>query len=323
MTDLERYVLEEHVEDFLDGIISRRELLRRVGLILGSASAAAAFLIAVGCGPGTTRSNAPTAAPTSPPPPSPYATPPAQTTTDGIIVKPDDPCIKREAAAVKAADGTTLISYLARPAKGPARVPAVLVIHENQGLKEHIRDVVRRVATAGYASLAVDLLSRQGGADKLSNPGDYSAALTKLQTADMVNDERTALDFLKAQPYVDGSRLGLVGFCFGGGMVWSVLAAGYSVQAAVPFYGPAPANVDAVGRTKAAVLAVYAEKDARVNGSRPQAESALKAAGVPYQVTVYPGADHAFHNDSGPRYVPAQAQQAWVDTISWFRKYLA
>jgi carboxymethylenebutenolidase len=322
MTWLEQYVLEEHVEDFMDGIISRRELLRRVALILGSTSTAAAFLVSVGCGPGTASTSTPTPAPSSPPPPSPFATPPAQATTDGITVAASDPRIKVEAPAVKAADGSTFISYLARPAKGPSKVPGVLVIHENQGLKEHIRDVVRRVATAGYAGLAIDLLSRQGGADKLSNPGDYSAALAKLQTSDMVADEKTALDFLKGQAYVDGSKLGVVGFCFGGGMVWSTLASGYNLQAAVPFYGPAPGDIDAVGKTKAAVWAIYAEKDSRVNASQAKAEAALKVAGVPYKMTTYPGVDHAFHNDSGARYVPAQAQLAWLDTIAWFRRYL-
>jgi carboxymethylenebutenolidase len=322
MTWLERYVLEEHVEDFRDGIISRRELLRRVALIMGSTSAAAAFLVAAGCGPGATSTRTPTPAPSSAPPPSPYATPPAQATTDGITVQPTDPRIKVETASVKAADGSAFISYLARPAKGAAKAPGVLVIHENQGLKEHIRDVVRRVATAGYASLAIDLLSRQGGADKLSNPGDYSAALAKLQTSAMVNDETAALDFLKSQSYVDGARLGVVGFCFGGGMVWSVLASGYNLQAAVPFYGPFPTDVTTLGKINAAVLAVYAEKDARVLGTQARAEAALKSAAVPFKITTYPGVDHAFHNDTGARYVPAQAQQAWLDTIGWFRRYL-
>lgn len=322
MTELERYVLEEHVEDFRDGIITRRELLRRVGLVLGSASAAGAFLVSVGCGPGTSQSSTPTPAPSSPPPPSPFATPPSMATADGITVRPEDARIKIETASVKAADGSSLISYLVRPVKGPSRVPGVLVIHENQGLKEHIRDVVRRVATAGYAGLAIDVLSRQGGADRLSDPAAYAAALTRVQTADMVADERAALDFLKSQSYVNASRLGLTGFCFGGGLVWSVLAAGYPLQAAVPFYGPAPADIASVGSTKAAVFAVYAEKDTRVTSTRPQAEAAVKAAGTPYQITVYPGVDHAFHNDTGARYIPAQAQQAWLDTIAWFRKHL-
>jgi carboxymethylenebutenolidase len=106
-------------------------------------------------------------------------------------------------------------------------------------------------------------------------------------------------------------------------MVWSLLAAGVGLKAAVPFYGPAPTNIDSVVSTKAAVLAIYAEKDARVNGSRPQAETALKSAGVPYQINVYNGVDHAFHNDTNSaRYGPEQAQLAWTATIGWFRKYL-
>jgi carboxymethylenebutenolidase len=323
MTDLERYILEENVEDFLDGIINRRELLRRATLVLGTAAAANSFLVAAGCGPGAQQSAPPSPAPAAGATPQPFATPPPQATTDGVTVKPSDSRIKVESAAVTGFDGAQFISYLARPANGPAKVPGVLVIHENQGLKEHIRDVVRRVATAGFAGLSIDLLSRQGGADKLSNPGDYSAALARLQTGDMIADERSAIAFLKSQPYVDGSLLGATGFCFGGGMVWSLLAAGVSLKAAVPFYGQAPSNIDSIVSNKAAVFAVYAEKDARVTGTKPQAENALKSSGVPYQITVYPGVDHAFHNDTNPaRYGPEQAQQAWVATINWFRKYL-
>lgn len=323
MTELERYILEENVEDFLDGIISRRELLRRTTLVLGTAAAASSFLLAAGCGPGTQQGTPPSPAPASQGTPQPFATPPAQATTDGITVKPDDPRIRVEPAAVTGFDGARFLSYMARPAKTSGKVPGVLVIHENQGLKEHIKDVVRRVATAGFTGLTIDLLSRQGGADRLSNPGDYSAALARVQTADMVADERSALTFLKAQPSVDGNLLGVTGFCFGGGLVWSLLAAGVSLKAAVPFYGPAPANIDSLVSTKAAVFAVYAEKDSRVTDTRPKAEAALKSSGVPYQITVYPGVDHAFHNDTNAaRYGPPQAQQAWTATINWFRKYL-
>ncbi|OLC56698.1 MAG: hypothetical protein AUH85_05565, partial [Chloroflexi bacterium 13_1_40CM_4_68_4] len=216
----------------------------------------------------------------------------------------------------------SLIGYFARPALD-GRYPAVLVIHENRGLLEHIKDVIRRVATAGFVGIGIDLVSRQGGAAKLTDAAMYQAALSARSVDDMVKDEQAAIGYLKGQPVVDGTKIGVVGFCFGGGMTWSVLAAGLSVQAAVPFYGPAPSNMDGLAKTKAAVSAVYAERDTRITGTKDQIEAQLKKTGAPYQLTVYPGVDHAFHNDTGAAYNAAQAQRAWVATIEWFKKYLA
>jgi len=163
MTDLERYVLQEHVEDFNDGLISRRELLRRVTLITGSLGLTLVALEAAGC------ASQPAASPPSPSgraqsSPQPYATPPAAGTADGITVRPDDPRIRVVGAAVKGPDGAPLTGYMARPAGTAANPPGVLVVHQNTGLKEHIKDVVRRLATAGFSGLAVVLLSRSGGA---------------------------------------------------------------------------------------------------------------------------------------------------------------
>jgi carboxymethylenebutenolidase len=115
----------------------------------------------------------------------------------------------------------------------------------------------------------------------------------------------------------------VTGFCFGGGETWNILCGGIEVKAAVPYYGPQPSNYTELAKTKAAVFAVYAEQDTRITGSASQMEEQLKKAGVPYQVTVYPGVNHAFHNDTGgTRYNAEQAQKAWTATIEWFRKYL-
>ena len=338
MNEIQRYLAEEHVEDFRDGVITRREMIRRVTVILGSSAAAAMFLAACGVtggqdarpapatptSPGQTPAagtTAPTAA-ASPAPAVAYATPPASMTTDGVTVKPDDPRITAGPATVKTADGASLIGYLSRP-KADGRYPGIVVVHENRGLLEHIKDVTRRYATAGFVAVSVDLVSRDGGADKLTDQAAYNAALGKRSADDMVKDLQAALDHLKAQPFVNTSKLGITGFCFGGGMVWSVLNAGTAVQAAVPYYGPAPAAVDGIGSTKAAVLAVYAERDTRVTVGKDQIEPQLKKAGVPYRINVYPGVDHAFHNDTGTRYGADQARKAWVDTIDWSKKYLA
>jgi carboxymethylenebutenolidase len=318
MTEFERYVVEEHVEDFNDNLISRRELLRRVSLVTGGLAAALALLEAMGCGSEPATSSTP--APRSGSPASqPYATPPASPTPDGVTVRPDDPRIRVETLSVTGTDGASLISYFARP-QSSASAPGLLVIHENRGLVPHIKDVVRRVATAGFSGLSVDLLSREGGADKLSDPAAYAAALARRPAADMVSDVKQALSALSS--HGSEMRLGITGFCFGGGMVWNALAAGADVKAAVPFYGPAPQNLEGLGSQKAAVYAVYAEKDTRITSTSSLVDAQLAKSGHPHEIVVYPGVDHAFHNDTGPRYDATQAQKAWVASIDWFRKYL-
>jgi carboxymethylenebutenolidase len=323
MTDFERYVLEEHVEDFNDGIISRRELLRRVTLITGSLAATLTILDVMGCG---TQPSGPPAKPVSraKSAPLPFATPPATPTKDGVTVQPIDSRIKVESIAVKGADGKSLISYAAAPSNGkPAG--GILVVHENRGLLEHIKDVVRRVATAGFTGLSIDLLSRDGGAEKLSDQAAYGAALAKRPVPDMVSDLMQALSALRASGV--GTNVGITGFCFGGGMVWNVLDAGAQVKAAVPFYGPMPADITGLSSTKAAVFAIYAEQDTAITATRTQMEAALQQAmskpgGQPFQVMVYPGVGHAFHNDTGARYNAVQAEAAWVATVLWMRKYV-
>jgi carboxymethylenebutenolidase len=318
MTDFERYIVEEHVEDFNDRVITRRELLRRVTLITGSTAATVALLTTLGCSATPTGTQpAPTSRDTSKN--RDFATPPAHPTPDGVTVRPDDPRIKVEPLAVTGADGASLISYHARPASG---TPAggILVIHENRGLVQHAKDVVRRVATAGFTALGIDLLSREGGADKLSDSAAYAAALGKRPVDAMVSDVRQALAALSASGV--GDKLGLTGFCFGGGMVLNTLAAGVDVKAAVPFYGPAPSAIAGLATTKAAVSVVYAERDTRITGTKDAVEEQLKKNGRPYKITVYPGVDHAFHNDTGTRYNATQAEAAWIAAVDWFRQHI-
>ena len=234
-------------------------------------------------------------------------------------VKADDARIAVAAAQPKGApDGFAMTGYLARP-KADGKYPGILVIHENRGVTEHIRDVVRRAATAGFTALTIDLLSRKGGADGLGDA--YSAEIAKTSPDAMVADLKAALDFLKAQPSVKADALAVTGFCFGGGMVWSLLAAGGDLKAAAPFYGPIPQSPAGLGTTKAAVSAVYAETDTRITSTAPQIEELLKRAGRPYKLTTYPGVGHAFHNDTGSAYNADQAQKAWIATIQWFRQY--
>ena len=197
-------------------------------------------------------------------------------------------------------------------------------MQENTGLSEHIKDVIRRIATAGYMGFGIDLLSRQGGAEKLG--AGYSGALANTTVDQMNADLMTAVAYLQSKAG-DGYapvKIGAVGFCFGGGTTWNLVIAGAPLAAAVPFYGPLASKSDGLATTKAAVLAIYAEQDTRITASWPTAEALLKKSGSPYATKVEPGVGHAFHNDTnGPtRYGPAQAQDAWVATIEWFRKYL-
>ena len=324
LNETQRYFIDEHIEDYMDGLISRRELLRRVTLISGSAALAATIVAACGTpAPGSvaTQSLAPTAAATAFVPQA-YATPPPSPVPDGITVKENDPRITVSKPEVKGSDGASLMAYMAKPTTG-ARVPGVVVIHENRGQTEHIRDVVRRVATAGFIGINIDLAARDGGAAKLTDQAAYNAALGKRTTADKISDHSATLTFLKGQ---SSGAVGVTGFCFGGGEVWSIVAAGLDVKAAVPFYGPQPSNYLDMAKTKAAVSAVYAELDVRITTSSQQMEQVLKSAGVPYQITIYPGVNHAFYNDTnaaGDRYNAEQARKAWVATVEWFRKYLA
>jgi carboxymethylenebutenolidase len=205
---------------------------------------------------------------------------------------------------------------------GPASPKgAILVIHENRGLTDHIRTIPPRLAASGYAALAVDLLSEEGGTASIGDDGRAQAALASAPEARMVEDMRSGLDELARR--APGSKLGVVGFCFGGGLVWRLLGAGEPrLAAAVPFYGPAPDNPDFSG-SKAAVLAIYAGLDSRVTGTQPTVKAALEKAGLVHEIRTFPDVDHAFFNDTGPRYNAAAATQAYDAMVSWFGQHLA
>ena len=197
----------------------------------------------------------------------------------------------------------------------------VLVIHENRGLTPHIRTIPPRLAADGYTALAIDLLSEEGGTASLPSEGDATAALGNAPTERMIADLRAGLDELERR--APGAPLAVIGFCFGGGMTWQLLAAGEPrLAAAVPFYGPFPAGADLAGSPDAAVLGIYAGLDSRVNGTRDAAEAALTAAGLPHELRVFDGVDHAFFNDTGPRYDAAAATAAYQAMLDWFGQHL-
>ena len=180
--------------------------------------------------------------------------------------------------------------------------------------------MVGRLAGEGYSALGLDLLSREGGTASL-DPGAATAALGTAPSERLVADLRAGVDELARR--AQGAKIGVVGFCFGGAMTWSLLAAGESrLAAAVPLYGPIPENRD-FSRARAAVLAVYAERDSRVNATRDAATAALRQAGLTHEVRTFAGVDHAFFNDTGPRYDATAAGEAYRALLDWLGRHLS
>ncbi len=216
---------------------------------------------------------------------------------------------------------STISAYLAKPA-AEGTYPGVIVIHENRGLTDHIKDVARRLAKAGYVALAPDLVSRSGGTANTA-PDAVASALGAATPEQLVNDLNSGVDFLSKTAGVKPDKLGVVGFCFGGAYTLRLAAANPKIAAAVPYYGVTPEPASQMANTNAAIMGQYGGADARVNGSIPALEDALKAAGKTFEKHIYEGAGHAFNNDTGQRYNEAAATQAWQRTLDWFAKYLA
>jgi carboxymethylenebutenolidase len=309
---LRDYLVGEVAADFADGILTRRDALRRLGL-LGLGAAAAATLLAACGDDGTTSQDADAAdagdadagaaAPGSASTEGPAPTTSAAPDTGGEEIRFDGP------------NGELRAAYAA-PAEPDG---AVLVIHENRGLTPHFFDVVGRFATAGYAALCVDLASEDGGTEALGEAGT-TAALGAASLDRLVGDLRAGVDELQRR--APRAAIGVVGFCFGGGMCWQLLQAGEPrLAAVVPFYGPAPEHPDFTS-SQAAVLAIYAERDERVNASRERAVGALETAGLEHEVVTFPGVDHAFFNDTGARYDEAAATEANQLVLEWLERHL-
>jgi carboxymethylenebutenolidase len=233
-------------------------------------------------------------------------------------VDPGDPRLVAGRLAYEGANGG-IIAYAARPT-AEAKRAGIIVIHENRGLNPHIADVARRVALEGYTALAPDLLTPSGG-----TPSDDDAArdaIGKLDQASTVANLVAAVAYLKSRPDAAGP-VGVVGFCWGGGMTNLLAEAAPDLAAAVPFYGIAPPAA-AVKNIKAKLLMHYAGNDERIDSTIPGYEEALKAAGVSYTKYIYPGVEHGFHNDTaGPRYNQEAAQLAWSRTVAFFKATLA
>lgn len=208
--------------------------------------------------------------------------------------------------------------YLVKPAKAEGKVPAVVVVHENRGLNPYIEDVARRVAKAGYIALAPDGLSSVGGYP--GNDDEGRELQQKVDPTKLMNDFFAAVEFMQRHPDANG-KVGITGFCYGGGVANAAAVAYPELACAVPFYGRQAPIAD-VPKINAPILLHYAQLDTRINEGWPAYEQALKANNKVYKAYIYPGVNHGFHNDSTPRYDQAAAELAWQRTLDWFKKYL-
>lgn len=236
-------------------------------------------------------------------------------------VDPNDPGLKSGDVQYPGKAGT-VFGYLSRPSAS-GKYPAIIAIHENVGLTDHNRDVARRFAKEGYVALVPDLLSRHGGTKK-ANPEGKDVNIRELAPPQVVIEDTDAgFAYLKSLPEVRNDRLGLTGFCWGGSMAFAAVTRVRGLKALVVYYGESPQPIDLVRNIEAPVHAHYAGEDPRVNKGIPATEEAMKKYNKSYTYKIYPGAQHAFNNDTRPdRYHPEAAKEAWGRTLEFFKKHL-
>jgi carboxymethylenebutenolidase len=272
---------------FTHSHLDRRRLMTELAVLAGSTAAASALLASVAA--------------------SAHAAP---------LVAEADPRIITNEVTETLETGRKLKVYTAYP-RARGQFPNVVVIHENRGLNAHIRDVARRVGVAGFAAVAPDFLTVSGG-----TPTDEDAARAAIGALDRAATVADGVALVRMLRIVN-QRVGVTGFCWGGGMTAALsVAAGDAIDAAVPYYGPAPAPEDAA-KVKAAMHVHLASEDPRINPGWPPFEAAAKAAGVRIAVETWPNTQHAFNNDtSQARYDKAAAEAAWAKTLAFFDAHL-
>ena len=324
LNQFETYLGHGFVEDYEDGLMSRRDMVRRVLHITGGVATTATLLSRLGVSAAAQEG-------TRPPEPTPTGP------RSAVSVPADDPRVQAEDITFEG-NGATIRAYQAR-ASGAATpeagagatpmtgagggLPVVLICHANRGLTEHFRDVTRRWAAQGYVACAVDLLSREGGTANVADPSQIPAILSReTDPSQHVGDFQAAAAYYATQDFADAGRLAMTGYCFGGGITWLAATQMPKLKAAAPYYGPPP-PLDQVPNIRAAVLGVYSDDpNDFANEGRAELEQALEAAGVTFEIKVYPNTQHAFHNDTGPRWNEEQALAAWNDTVAWFAEYV-
>ena len=285
--------VEELIQEYCDGRITRREFIQKAVVLTGSLAAATSLIDSLL-------------------PPSAYA---AQ-------VEPNDPSLVSGMVQFSGPAGT-VFGYQSRP-KTSGRYPAIVVVHEWNGLNEHIRDVARRFAKEGYVALAPDYLSRHGGTPVANPKGEGLRNIDELAPAQaMAEDSEAGFSYLKSLPEVRSDRLGIVGFCWGGGGGFFIATQVRGLKAVVIYYGVSPRPLDLVKNIEAPVLVHYGGEDSRVNAGIPATEEAMKKDNKSYTYKIFPGAKHAFNNDDRPGiYHPEAAKEAWSRTLEFFKKNL-
>jgi len=237
-------------------------------------------------------------------------------------VDANDPALISAEVKYPSADGATAGGYLSRP-KGDERRPAVIVIHEWRGQNDHIRDVARRFAKAGYVALAPDLLSRSGGTGAFSSGETATKELYRLGDEMFTKDLSGAVNYLNGQNFVRANKIGVIGFCWGGGKALMFTTRSKDLAASVIYYGSNPPNLDDVKNISAPVLGQYGGADERITAGVPQLEAAMKKYGKSFEYKIYPGAPHGFNSDTTPTsYREDAAKEAWSRTLEFFKKHL-
>lgn len=291
----------EHVDSlvhlYVDGALSRRDLVRRLAGYTGSLAAAAT--IAEGVGVAQTTAGCPA----------------------GIKVPADAPDVESVDIQYPGPAGT-MQALLAHPRPLTTALPAVIVIHENRGLNEHIRDVTRRMARAGYVALGIDFLSRQGGSANFQDPALGLAAYNRTTVAERLEDMLATTAYLKTEGFVVGDRIGAVGFCAGGGNVFELAFNSPDLVAAVPFYGTPPNPLPSFDRLTAKLLAIFSETDRNQAARIPDLVAGLVGNRKTFGLHLYQGTGHGFHNDTGAAYNAAAACDAWAKTVAFFDTHL-
>jgi carboxymethylenebutenolidase len=283
--------IETIIDEYKGGTINRRSFLTRLIAVTGSMGAAHLLLESTGL-------------------------------ADSLISEVESRQIKisSETITYPSAGGVNVTGYLTVP-QHAEKSPAVIVIHENRGLNDHTRDVARRFASEGFVALAPDLLSRKGGTGSMESPDKAREVLSTLPAADAITDLNAGLEYLNKHAKVKEGLLGSVGFCWGGARSFTLATESDLLKAAVVFYGSAP-PLESLANVRVPVLGIYGETDERITSRVPEVAETMKNHGKSFEYKIYPGAAHAFFNDTGQRYDAEAAKDAWARTIAFFRTHL-
>jgi len=256
------------------------------------------------------------AAPKAPPAPG---SPPDKGGTSAITVKPDDPSISAGSIEFPGLV-STLQGYLAAPAGGET-YPAILLLHDVDGLTDHVRDVARRFAKIGYVTLAPDLLSRTGGTAKAGTQAQIADAMTRILIPQFVQDGNTAVRYLETHPLVAKTRVGMISFGLGGVFSWFLLADNSDLRAASIWYGGVP-NLELVPHISTSLLAIYGDADGHDPADLKDLDAAMKKSGQPWTYKIEPKSGRGFFDDTRRGYTPAAAKDAWTMSLDWYRSHL-